>query len=108
MRDQATPYPGSNLFSMASGGAIYVRDPYKKLVDEQLNGGQFAAISEKDWRTMLPYLEVNENLFGITLESLLTVDGSVKDFRQVYRKIQPARNAALSSKSGQVVEASNE
>ena len=24
---QATPYPGSNLFSLASGGAIYVRDP---------------------------------------------------------------------------------
>ena len=30
------PYPGSNLFSLASGGAIYVRDPGKTLVDQQL------------------------------------------------------------------------
>src|SRR3972149_5813442 len=27
IREQATPFPGSNLFSLASGGAIYVRDP---------------------------------------------------------------------------------
>ena len=36
------PYPGSNLFSLASGGAIFVRDPNKTLVDQQLNGGRFA------------------------------------------------------------------
>jgi glutamate synthase domain-containing protein 3 len=29
---QVTPYPGSNLFSLASGGAIFVRDPQKKIV----------------------------------------------------------------------------
>ncbi len=34
------PYPGSNLFSLASGGAIYVRDPQRKVVEEQLNGGR--------------------------------------------------------------------
>jgi len=35
------PYPGSNIFSLASGGAIFVRDPHKTIVPEQLNGGQF-------------------------------------------------------------------
>jgi len=34
-----TPYPGSNLFSLASGGAIYLRDPHNKVSPEQLNGG---------------------------------------------------------------------
>ena len=28
---QETPYPGSNLFSLASGGAVYMRDPYGML-----------------------------------------------------------------------------
>ena len=51
-----TPYPGSNLFSLASGGAIFLRDPHKKVSDEQLNGGEFATLSEKDWELILPYL----------------------------------------------------
>jgi len=42
LREFESPYPGSNIFSLASGGAIYVRDPNRKLVEEQLNGGQFA------------------------------------------------------------------
>jgi hypothetical protein len=42
VRMQANPYPGSNLFSLASGGAIYIRDPYGQVVDEQLNGGELA------------------------------------------------------------------
>ncbi len=33
------PYAGSNLFSLASGGAIYIRDPRKSVVGQQLNGG---------------------------------------------------------------------
>ena len=41
-----TPYPGSNLFSLASGGAIFVRDPHRKLVPEQLNGGEFRDFTE--------------------------------------------------------------
>jgi glutamate synthase domain-containing protein 3 len=32
---QETPYPGSNLFSLASGGAIFLRDPFHKIVPEQ-------------------------------------------------------------------------
>ena len=70
-----TPYPGSNLFSLASGGAIYLRDPQKKVSREQLNGGEFAALSEKDWELILPYLQENERLFGIKIDDLLTVDG---------------------------------
>ena len=31
--EMATPYPGSNLFSLASGGALYIRDPNN--VDQQ-------------------------------------------------------------------------
>ena len=42
-----TPYPGSNLFSLASGGAIYVRDPYGQVVDEQLNGGELAPLATR-------------------------------------------------------------
>jgi len=54
---QETPYPGSNLFSLASGGAIYLRDPHQKVVNEQLNGGEFVSLSEKDWELILPYLK---------------------------------------------------
>mgnify|MGYP001041997572 CR=1 FL=1 len=45
IREYESPYPGSNIFSLASGGAVYVRDPHRKLVDEQLNGGQFADVT---------------------------------------------------------------
>jgi hypothetical protein len=31
--------PGSNLFSLASGDAIYIRDPDHKTVGGQLSGG---------------------------------------------------------------------
>jgi len=40
---QDHPYPGSNLFSLASGGAIYLRDPHQKVVESQLNGGVFSS-----------------------------------------------------------------
>jgi glutamate synthase domain-containing protein 1/glutamate synthase domain-containing protein 3 len=49
IREYESPYPGSNIFSLASGGAIYVRDPHRKLVEEQLNGGEFANVTDKDW-----------------------------------------------------------
>ena len=60
------PYPGSNLFSLASGGAIYIRDPGQYVVPEQLNGGQFFPLTDADWELILPYLQENERLFGIT------------------------------------------
>jgi len=63
IRELESPYPGSNIFSLASGGAIYVRDPHRKLVEEQLNGGQFAKMMEADWKLIEPYLQENEKLF---------------------------------------------
>jgi glutamate synthase domain-containing protein 3 len=90
-----SPYPGSNIFSLASGGAIYVRDPRKKLVDEQLNGGEYTDITDADWNLIETYLEENEKLFGITIERLLTVDGNKKTPQDVYRKIRPLKAAAV-------------
>ncbi len=92
----ATPYPGANLFSLASGGAIYIRDPEQKLVDEQLNGGEFVGLDPEDWELILPFLEENERLFGISVENdLLTVDGNPMEYARVYRKVRPAITEAL-------------
>jgi len=76
--EQASPYPGSNLFSLASGGAIYLRDPHRKLVEGQLNGGVFLDLTDKDWRLIQPYLAENERLFGIRIQDLLTVGTEVR------------------------------
>jgi glutamate synthase domain-containing protein 3 len=83
-----TPYPGGNLFSLASGGAIYIRDPRGKVQDDQLNGGQFAPLSDADWELIQPYLLENEQLFDVGLEALLTVDGQQRRPHEVYRKVQ--------------------
>ncbi len=85
----AEPYPGSNLFSLASGGAIYVRDPQRQVDDQQLNGGEFAELTDEDWDLILPYLEENERLFNIKVQDLLTVDGELCKPTQVYRKVRP-------------------
>jgi glutamate synthase domain-containing protein 1/glutamate synthase domain-containing protein 3 len=96
MQPQATPYPGSNLFSLASGGAIYVRDPHRVLVEEQLNGGAFGELTKEDWRLILPYLKENEHLFDISVENdLLMVDGEKKAPEEVYRKITALKVKAL-------------
>jgi len=94
IREYDSPYPGSNIFSLASGGAIYVRDPQKKLVEEQLNGGEFNEISDADWDLILPYLEENEKLFAISIDRLLTVANKKKSPKEVYRKIMPKKAAA--------------
>jgi glutamate synthase domain-containing protein 1/glutamate synthase domain-containing protein 3 len=88
------PYPGGNLFSLASGGAIYVRDPHKCLVHDQLNGGTFFNMTDQDWETILPYLQENESLFGIRIDDLLTVNGKRKRPVEVYRKVAPAKLSA--------------
>jgi len=92
------PYPGSNLFSLASGGALYIRDPGKLVVEEQLNGGQFLPLTDEDWDIILPYLQENERLFAIKVQDLLTVDGTRRHPAEVYRKVAPVHLAALSSK----------
>jgi glutamate synthase domain-containing protein 1/glutamate synthase domain-containing protein 3 len=93
---QPTPYPGSNLFSLASGGAIYIRDPYNQVVPEQLNGGEIVPLTAADWELILPYLQENERLFDISVEKdLLTADGHLLPPDEVYRKVQAVKLAVL-------------
>jgi glutamate synthase domain-containing protein 1/glutamate synthase domain-containing protein 3 len=99
---QAHPYPGSNLFSLASGGAIYVRDPHKKLVEQQLNGGVFAPFTGADWRLIRQYLEENERLFGIRVTDLLTVNGKLCEPEEVYRKVSAQALAVLAAATPRV------
>ncbi|MGD0092642.1 MAG: hypothetical protein ABSE73_22240, partial [Planctomycetota bacterium] len=94
---QALPYPGSNLFSLASGGAIYIRDPHKQVVEAQLNGGSFVPLSDADWQLIEPYLRENERLFGIPIEGLLTVDGALREPAEVYRKVSAVKLAILAA-----------
>ena len=89
--EQASPYPGSNLFSLASGGAIYVRDPHRMVSPDQLNNGEIVEMTPADWNLILPYLEENERLFGISIdEDLLSVGSEVWPAEKVYRKVRPA------------------
>jgi glutamate synthase domain-containing protein 3 len=86
--ESEAPYPGGNLFSLASGGAIYIRDPFLKVEEGQLNGGRFVELTEKDWELILPYLKENERLFNIPVERLLSPDGEIRSFNRVYRKVE--------------------
>ena len=87
---QPSTYPGSNLFSLASGGGIYIRDPFKSVDEQQLNGGEIVALEEKDWALILPVLKENERLFGISVEEdLLAVEGEQRNPLEVYRKVRP-------------------
>ena len=91
-----TPYPGGNLFSLATGGAIYLRDPFCKIDAGQLNGGRFVEITERDWELILPYLKENERLFNIMIKGLLTVNNRILPFNQVYRKVEAVELKVLS------------
>jgi glutamate synthase domain-containing protein 3 len=96
VREMHLPYPGSNLFSLASGGAIYVRDPHHRIVDEQLNGGELVPMAKEDWELILPHLEENERLFGISVkEHLLTAGGKKRRPEDVFRKVRPVKLAVL-------------
>jgi glutamate synthase domain-containing protein 3 len=95
MAELPTPYPGGNLFSLASGGAIYVRDPHRRLAEDQLNGGVFAPFTEQDWAVVHPSLQENARLFGIAVGALLSVDGQTRAPHEVYRKVAPTRMTAL-------------
>ncbi len=95
--EQEYPYPGGNLFSLASGGALFIRDPYRKVSIDQLNGGRLAEFTRTDWDLILPYLEENERLFGISVaQDLLTVADKHLEPHQVYRKIEPISLQELS------------
>jgi len=92
------PYPGGNLFSLASGGCIYVRDPQGKVGEDQLNGGEFTPMEERDWELIKPYLEENHSQFGISIDDLL----NGKEPANVYRKIQPHAVRALQAEESWV------
>lgn len=91
-----TPYPGGNLFSLASGGAIYIRDPFLKVEKNQLNGGRFTEMTETDWEIVLPYLKENQRLFDISVDRLLSVNGELLPFDRIYRKIEAVELKVLS------------
>jgi glutamate synthase domain-containing protein 1/glutamate synthase domain-containing protein 3 len=97
-----TPYPGSNLFSLASGGAIYLRDPHGAVSNEQLNGGEFVTFEERDWALISPYLDKNERLFGIPVARLMEVDGEPIPPERLYRKIRPRPMPALQAEEAWV------
>ncbi|OPY34893.1 MAG: amidophosphoribosyltransferase [Methanomassiliicoccales archaeon PtaU1.Bin124] len=92
------PYPGGNLFSLASGGAIYIRDPHQMVGEDQLNGGRISKLTASDWDLILPYLQENERLFSLKVGDLLTVEGQVKEPDQVYRKVEAVPVATAANK----------
>ncbi len=91
MVELETPYPGGNLFSLASGGAIYLRDPHGKVDDDQLNGGRFVPLSDADWALIAPYLIENERLFDVAVDALLTVGDQRRAPQEIYRKVEVFR-----------------
>lgn len=102
VQELETPYPGNNLFSLASGGAIYLRDPGKKITEEQLNGGEFTEMTLQDWELLLPYLKQNEKLFQISVNRLLEYMGKESAFNQIYRKIVPSHVRVLQAEEAWV------
>lgn len=96
-----TPYPGGNLFSLASGGAIYLRDPSDRVGSDQLNGGQLTTLQASDWRIIRPYLQENEKLFGIEIGQLLRIEGAIAEPSRVFRKVQAVPLKALATVNGQ-------
>jgi glutamate synthase domain-containing protein 3 len=93
--EQETPYHGGNLFPLAVAGAVYLRDPRETVDKDQLNGAEILNITDEDWKRILPFLEENEDLFGIRIEDLLSVDGVRRRPNEVYRKVAPVEVAAL-------------
>ena len=100
IRELEAPYPGSNLFSQASGGAVYIRDPAGKVGADQLNGGQLGRMNQDDWQLILPYLLENQELFGVKVEDLLRTDSQPDEPEKVYRKIEAIPLKALTTLHG--------
>jgi nitrogen fixation protein len=97
VRDLETPYSGSNLFSLASGGAIYLRDPMVRISSDQLNGGELTTMENSDWQLILPYLKENERLFGLKVGELLEIGEAPAVPSIVYRKVQAVALKALAA-----------
>ncbi|MEE9592024.1 MAG: glutamate synthase, partial [Thermoplasmata archaeon] len=95
LTDSETPYEGGNLFSLASGGALYIRDPERAVEENQLNGGELAELTDEDWDLIHPYLQRNEELLGVPVARLLTWKGKTLDPHQIYRKVAAVPLRAL-------------
>jgi hypothetical protein len=95
LMDLETPYPGGNLFSLASGGGIFLRDPNRTVGEDQLNGGMFSEMGSDHWEVIKPLLEENERLFGIPISRLLMHEGSQIRPEAAYRLVLPAGHDAL-------------
>jgi hypothetical protein len=54
-------------------------------------------LTDKDWRLVRSYLKVNERHFGISEESLLTVDGQIRLPSDVYRKVSAVKLSILTA-----------
>ncbi len=100
IRPLEAPYPGGNLFSLASGGAVYIRDPAAKVGVDQLNGGQLGRLNQEDWQLILPYLLDNQELFGVNVDDLLSIDSEPNAPERVYRKIEAIPLKTLSTAHG--------
>lgn len=85
--------PGGNFFSLASGGAGYLNDPYHSVTPNQLNGAKFVPFKQEDWNIISKYLQLNENYFGISINGdILTVDRIRKWPQEVFRKVVAVKN----------------
>ncbi|MHA1984292.1 MAG: GltB/FmdC/FwdC-like GXGXG domain-containing protein [Candidatus Hodarchaeales archaeon] len=86
-----TPYSGGNLFSLSSGGAIYLHDPYSQVGEDQLHGGKFSIFTPEDEKAITPYLWQNETLFGINLAKISNGGQQLEkeNYPQIFRKISP-------------------
>ena len=57
-------------------------------------------LSPADWDLILPYLEENQRLFGISIENnLLTVNRKKEEYSSVYRKVQAVKLDVLAMES---------
>ncbi len=83
-----TPFPGSNLFSLASGGAIYLNDPWRTIDEQQLNGGKIDSIDSADKELLRRYLQVNKELFGL---NIVLDDENDADSRSIIAKFVKVR-----------------
>ena len=102
LHDLEAAYPGGNLFSLASGGAVFIRDPDERVGEDQLNGGQFATFDAAHWALIRPLLEENERLFGIPISRLLTVEEQPLPPERIYRIVVPAKVRALQAEEAWV------
>lgn len=58
-------------------------------------GGGIAAVGLSAWSLIVPYLEENERLFGVSKERLLQYEAETLKPNQIYRKIVPAKTKIL-------------